>query len=201
MNTQTKSAQRKLLFENTTCTRCGGGGRMPFSVYGGVCFKCYGRGATLTKRGRAAQNWLQDQRVKPLEDFQAGDWILAEGFSAGSYSMPSRWAQVESVEHLTGAEAGHVSSPDLKCVHVHAVFKDGKKYTQGGFLGESKARFAMTPEQQADLRQHALAYQATLTKSGTVAKRPAKSAAALGAGESSLANPPKIALAMSTEVR
>jgi hypothetical protein len=184
MNTQTQPAQRKLLFVNTTCTRCGGDGRMPYSVYGGVCFKCHGLGATLTKRGRAAQTWLDERRRKPLEDFQAGDWIFSEGVSAGSFSMPSGWAQVESVEHLTGAEAGHISSPDLKCVRVHAVFKDGKKYTQGGFLGQSRARFSLTAEQRADLRRTALAYQSTLTKSGTVAKRPAKSAAApVGAGE------------------
>lgn len=26
------------------CTRCGGSGRMPYSVKGGICFKCNGKG-------------------------------------------------------------------------------------------------------------------------------------------------------------
>jgi hypothetical protein len=169
MKTQNTPTQRKLLFENTTCSRCGGAGRLPYSVYGGVCFKCHGRGATLTKRGRAAQEWLNAQREKPLEDFKPGDLIYSEGVPC--IGQRSQWHRVSYVKLLNGAEAGHPNHPDLKCVQVHC-----HKYMMGGFVGSSKARFGMTGPEKADLRDRALAYQATLNKSGKVAKRATKEA-------------------------
>ena len=51
---------KKLLFESNGCSRCGGSGKMPYSVYNGVCFKCNGKGEVLTKRGRVAQEFLND---------------------------------------------------------------------------------------------------------------------------------------------
>jgi len=177
MNATTSPTQRKLLFENTTCPRCGGGGRMPYSVYGGACFKCHGRGAALTKRGRAAQEWFSAQREKPLEDFKPGDLVYSDAVPC--IGRRAEWHRVTSVKLLNGAEAGYPNRPDLKCVRVEC-----DKYTMGGFVGSSKARFGMTGPQKDDLRARALAYQSTLTKSGTVAKRPAKSAAApVGAWE------------------
>ena len=182
MNTQTQPAQRKLLFENVTCTRCGGGGRMPYSVYGGVCFKCHGRGATLTKRGRAAQEWLNSQREKPLEQFVSGDLIYAEGIDC--IGKRGQFHRVVSVKFMDGPEAGYTHLPDVKCVCVTC-----EKYSVVGFLHQTRmTRFGLTGAQKDDLCRRALAYQSTLTKSGTVAKRPAKSAAApVGAGESALA--------------
>jgi len=170
MNATTSPTQRKLLFENTTCSRCGGAGRLPYSVYGGVCFKCHGRGAALTKRGRAAQEWFNDQREKPLEDFKPGDLIYSGAVPC--IGRRAEWHRVTSVRLLDGAEAGYPNRPDLKCVRVEC-----DKYTMGGFVGSSKARFGMTGPQKDDLRVRALAYQATLTKSGKVAKRAAKEAA------------------------
>jgi hypothetical protein len=188
MNTQTQPAQRKLLFENSTCTRCGGGGRMPYSVYGGVCFKCHGRGATLTKRGRAAQAWLNSQREKPLEQFVSGDIIFAEGVDC--IGKRGEFHRVISVKFLDGKDAGYPHLPEIKCVRVTC-----ERYEITGFLHQPRiCRFGMTGPQKDDLRARALAYQSTLTKSGTVAKRPAKSAAALvGEGEPALAQPQKIA--------
>ena len=164
MNTTTSPTQRKLLFENTTCSRCGGAGRLPYSVYGGVCFKCHGRGAVLTKRGRAAQDWFNAQREKPLEDFKPGDLIYSDAIPC--IGRRAEWHRVTAVKFLSGEEAGYVNRPELKCVNVEC-----EKYTMGGFVGSSKARFGMTGEQKDDLRRRALAYQATLTKSGKVAKR------------------------------
>lgn len=52
----------KIVFEKQACSRCGGSGRMPFSVYGGVCFKCNGKGEMLTRRGAAAFKKVQEVR-------------------------------------------------------------------------------------------------------------------------------------------
>ena len=169
MTTATSPSQRKLLFENTTCSRCGGGGRMPYSVHNGVCFKCHGRGAALTKRGRAAQEWLNSQREKPLEDFKPGDLIYSD--ATPCIGRRAEWHRVTEVKLLNGVEAGYPNRPDLKCVRVEC-----DKYTMGGFVGSSKARFGLTGPQKDDLRRRALAYQATLTKSGKVAKRVTKGA-------------------------
>lgn len=171
MTTATSPTQRKLLFENTTCSRCGGGGRMPFAVYGGVCFKCHGRGAVLTKRGRAAQEWLNAQREKPLDQFVPGDLIYADGVDC--IGKPGQFHRVISVEFMSGPEAGYKHLPDIKCVCVTC-----EKYSIVGFMHQPRmTRFGLTGPQKDELRRRALAYQATLTKSGKVAKRIAKEVA------------------------
>lgn len=171
MTTATSPTQRKLLFENTTCSRCGGGGRMPYSVHNGVCFKCHGRGAVLTKRGRAAQEWLNWQREKSLEQFVPGDLIFAEGIDC--IGKRGEFHRVISVRLLDGKDAGYPHLPEIKCVRVTC-----ERYEITGFLHQPRiCRFGLTGPQKDDLRVRALAYQATLTKSGKVAKRATKEVA------------------------
>src|SRR6187551_1555971 len=71
---------RKLLFENETCSRCGGCGQYSYcQMYGTRCFKCGGDGVTLTKRGKAAQLWFNAKKKKPAKDVKVGDRIVFDG--------------------------------------------------------------------------------------------------------------------------
>jgi hypothetical protein len=163
----------KLLLESTTCGRCGGSGRFSFNLmHGSICYGCKGRGEVLTKRGQAAQNWMNEQRMVAAEDFKPGDLLYADGFSAGSYSQPSVWARVQEVQQISGAEAGYVNQPELRCVRI--VTDKGKFI---GFAGGTRYRRGQSAEAKAALRAAALAYQATLTKLGKPSKRAMAAAA------------------------
>lgn len=71
----------KALFESATCGRCGGSGNYSYNMMHGTrCYGCSGRGYVLTKRGRAAQNFLNDLRIKPVEDIKVGDLVYVDFF-------------------------------------------------------------------------------------------------------------------------
>ena len=152
---------KTLLFENDgQCWRCGGNGRIAaFSgIYGGICFRCHGAGAKLTKRGRAAQDFLNALRQRRAGDFKVGDLFYAEGFNAGSYSEPSKWVRIERIE----ADASGALNITGDKLQMFGVSPD--RTLRAGFDAETK-------------KQHiaqALAYQATLTKTGTVRKNTRK---------------------------
>lgn len=67
-------------FEKSTCTRCGGSGQMPFAAYGGRCFKCNGRGETMTRAGAAAYKRVKKVQQEvcsiPASSVKAGDRIV-----------------------------------------------------------------------------------------------------------------------------
>ena len=147
---------RKLLFENVTCSRCGGTGNYSYcQSYGTTCFKCAGDGATLTARGKAAQAWLNAKRRKLGKEFAVGETLLVEGVPG---FMSSYWAKVTET-----------NGSDIVCVNT----KTGQSQTLNGF-GEVLLRKAFSKEEKAAQAKEALEYQATLTKTGTVRKRPAK---------------------------
>lgn len=153
---------RNLLFENVTCSRCGGSGKFSWcQSYGDTCFKCHGDGKTLTKRGRAAQNWLTAQKKKKGREIEVGMTVLAEGIPGFT---ASRWFKVEAV---TGEGTEH---------KIDGVDKHGERHGFQGFW-DVGIRVAQTKERLAELRDAALAFQAELTKTGTVRKRKMKEAA------------------------
>lgn len=94
MTNNTASAPR-LRFETTECTRCGGWGELEFEE-GGRCFTCHGKGVKLTRRGRLARAFFDenlDLMNKALEDIVPGDrvWIdISQDFRV----MLMRWATV-----------------------------------------------------------------------------------------------------------
>lgn len=152
---------KKLLFENVECYRCCGSGRYgPVCVYGGVCFKCRGAGAVLTKRGSAAQQYLNELRQRRYDEFKPGDLIFSEGFVCGSFSQPSYFTRVVSVAKK---ENGNIIL-----------------YTEkGSFEGQpsSLARAGFSGSEKDEQKKKALAYQATLGKNGKVMKKFEKAAA------------------------
>jgi hypothetical protein len=155
---------RRPLFESRTCSRCGGTGR--YAGFG-ACFLCGGAGYKLTPRGRAAQRYLDALRRIPAEQFVPGMLILAEGFTAGSMTVPSKWHTVERVEFVKGRECGYSGeTADRDCVRIVAG-----EYTAGGFVGETTYRRGFSNVEKNAQREQALAYQATLTQRGTPARK------------------------------
>ena len=157
----------KPTFEHETCSRCCGTGNYSYNpVSGSRCFGCGGIGYKLTKRGRAAQNFLNAMREMPLENFEIGDLIRFDGFHAGSYVEPTRWAKVISKEIVPATEVGYVNNYEL-CVKVET-----SQGTVTGFVGgKSTWRKGFSAEQKQAQVNEALAYQETLTKTGKPRKQ------------------------------
>lgn len=161
---------RKLLFENQTCSRCGGGGQYSYcQMYGTRCFKCGGDGVTLTKRGKAAQLWFNAKKRKPAKDVKVGDRIVYDGVPGFSASA------VVIVDFVGYRENG--GSKYLKDGEWHSHYsvdgvgaKDGKRYSIGGFE-DSDIKMHVWGEAKAALVVEAKAYEASLTKAGKVRKK------------------------------
>lgn len=149
----------KPVFEHETCSRCCGSGQYSFNLmHGSRCYGCAGTGYKLTKRGRAAQQFLNEMRKIPVKNFQIGDLIRFDGTS-------SKFEKIVSIEFMNGEQAGYVNRPDLQRVRIKTngsgmIGFVGDKYTKG-FTAEEK-------QQQVS---HALAYQETLTKTGKPRKQ------------------------------
>jgi hypothetical protein len=149
-----KKMTRQFLLENVTCSRCAGSGKFSYcQMYGNTCFKCAGAGVTLTKRGAAAQAWLNAQKRKLGAEVKVGETIMVEGIPGFSASY---WAKVTEIE---GA-----------CNITVVGIKNGQSMVLNGW-GEQSVRVAQSKERLAELRAEALAFQANLTKAGTVKKR------------------------------
>jgi hypothetical protein len=74
----------KIAWESDTCSRCFGTGRMPYSAYGGVCFKCNGNRVCITAAGRAARKAFMAARreactLAEAQDLVVGDKISTDG--------------------------------------------------------------------------------------------------------------------------
>ena len=158
---------RKLLFESKTCSRCGGSGHFSWcQMHGSTCFKCHGDGVVLTKRGKAAQVWLNAKKRKPLGEVAVGEWVLSEGIPGFSASV---WIKIDEVSG-EGEER-----------KVSGLNKRGERHNWQGssmvvqmFLGKVR---------NAELAREALAFQETLTLAGTVRKKAKKVAAPAAAAE------------------
>ena len=148
---------RQFLLENVTCSRCAGSGKFSWcQSHGDMCFKCHGAGVTLTKKGAAAQRWLNAQKRKLGAEVKVGETILVDGIPGFSASF---WAKVTEISPAC----------DITVVGI----KNGQSMALNGW-GEQSVRVAQSKERLAELRAEALAFQANLTKAGTVKKRVAK---------------------------
>lgn len=148
----------KPLFEHAVCSRCGGSGEYSFNqIHGTRCYGCGGSGYKLTKRGRAAQSYLDALRKKPVEDVKVGDLILFDMFFQRAF------LRVERIEPDTLNGGGRLS--------LYATRK-GESWSFGSVPGWLVTLGFTADEKQAQ-RDLALAYQATLTKDGKPSKRAA----------------------------
>jgi hypothetical protein len=152
---------KKLLFESKTCTRCGGSGQFSWcQMHGSTCFGCGGNGLMLTKRGKVAQAWLNARKRKPLGEVAAGEWVLSEGIPGFSASV---WVKIDEVEG-EGSER-----------NVSGLSKRGERHHWKG--SEMVVRMFFGKVRETELAREGLAFQETLTKTGTVRKTKRKEAA------------------------
>lgn len=128
LKSPSRATRKTPMLEAVTCSRCGGSGRMPFSVCNGWCFKCHGAGYALTTRGRAASAFLRNLLSKPTKALATGDVFFKAGYSAGSFSEPDRWMQVTSV--TLGADG-------LYSIEAFDKNRVGQQWSEIGFRGES----------------------------------------------------------------
>lgn len=121
--TITRETSTSTIFESVICSRCGGSGRMPYSVANGVCFKCGGGGTTLTKRGAAARAFYRSLVETPVAALQSGERVHYQGFQAGSYHQASAWVTVERVSDnaAVAAEAGSYDEALKACGSCHEL--------------------------------------------------------------------------------
>lgn len=172
------------LFESKPCGRCGGSGKYSYcSMYGSMCFGCGGRGEKLTKRGAAAQAMFSESMCKPAGEIKVGERFLMEGIPGFA---ASKWFEVRAIEQTVNRSkrcdaTEWTETPALRFVGV--VRKPGTKtwddpatledQTYGSPAATKLMRVAQTAEERAAKVAAALAYQETLTASGTPRKRKA----------------------------
>jgi hypothetical protein len=145
-------------FETETCSRCGGCGEYSHcEMYGKTCFKCHGKGRTLTKRAAVAVAWASQQNLIPAATVEVGMRVKALGVTitvrtiepgCQSKSMVNGvW--IDNPQHLSfrGVEHGFQVQPDtmVQVIRSH--------------------------EDQIAQRLAAIEYQNSLTKAGTPRKR------------------------------
>jgi hypothetical protein len=154
-----------LAFESVECARCGGSGRHSYcQAYGDTCFGCHGRGKVLTKRGAVAQSYLNAMRVRRADSISIGDMIRCEVFNGARY-----FARVSKIEPAT-------CYCDVKTNAAHIVLATISD-RHGGYsrtvARDGMIRIAFSREDKREQVATAIAYQDTLTKTGTVRKRAA----------------------------
>src|SRR4051812_13830183 len=103
MMTETTTANR---LERETCSRCGGSGTYSYcQSYGTRCFKCAGRKEVLTKRGRAASDYLEALRSVPTSELAVGTVLRADSITEGG-DLFEAWFKVEMIEVTTDENCG-----------------------------------------------------------------------------------------------
>jgi len=118
-------AWTKLVFETSTCARCGGSGYIQaFSgIYGGQCFGCSGSGQRYTPSGRAAKklyNELMGEAVKevPASELVAGQRIFGSRDAAVAGRERRTVVSVEPTSQTSPQYAGRF---DIRCQKVVLV--------------------------------------------------------------------------------
>jgi len=168
-------------FERETCSRCGGSGSYSWCQrYGSTCFKCGGKKEVLTKRGAAAAARMNALLSRPYSEVQVGDTIRMSSVTVGG-DVYGFWGKVVEIER--GVQRGASSDPatgqmvpyELETV---TFWTESKRFGRSGQTVFAKSlnetvRVAATAEAKKAALADALAYQATLTKTGTPRKRAA----------------------------
>lgn len=151
------------IFETETCGRCGGSGQYSYNPMNGTrCFGCGGTGLSLTKRGKAAKAFLTSLLQKPLSEIRPGDNIMT---ATGSMGLgPNRWHYVVSIEPSKTIFNGVADRLEI------TFRRNGATSSIGGYTADTVLESVRDNDALEAARAQALAYQATLTKTGEPAK-------------------------------
>jgi hypothetical protein len=145
----TATTTNTALFETKPCVRCMGSGDYRRTT----CFRCLGRGYTLTKRGALAQTFYRRLCSLPAHKVQVGMRVTFDGDNGYQTVVFSGVKREES----GGWVKGSLGTPYYVIETAQVSY---------GLLEDTPVRVAQTPEQQQQKRSEALAYQATLTIQG-----------------------------------
>ena len=150
-------------FEVKICSRCHGSGQYSYNqIDGSRCYGCSGEKVQYTKRGKAAKLFYKASLEMDPADVQVGQRI--ETTSGGKYTV----AEIVGVE-----QQGSYMLPDgtWKPTMVHVfISAQGTRFTA---TANYKVKLVPHGEDKARLVAAALAYQDTLTATGTPRKRAA----------------------------
>lgn len=154
-------------FETEVCGRCGGCGRYSFNqMHGSVCYGCGGSGKRYTKRGAAAVAYMNAKLATDALSVKVGDRVVYED-ALTNKKHTFTIAEIVERDPIRGRSLRDGVMVDYVQRSVDLVSEGGKVF---GFGGAIPLRFVRTQAAIDD----GLAYQATLTKAGTVRKGPAK---------------------------
>jgi hypothetical protein len=147
------------VFETTTCTRCGGGGRYSFNLmHGDRCYGCGGTGVKLTKRGAAASAFFRASQEMPVADLKVGMYVWDTAWGKKAKFLPV----------LSIKQSGCYTIVNGQPVH----YIDVETERGGcGFFPDGTVRAVRDEAHRKALLEAALAFQATLTQAGKPSKR------------------------------
>jgi hypothetical protein len=161
MSDTTNNTSLTEAFETTACGRCGGSGQYSYcQMYGTRCFGCAGKGMVYTKRANVALAYARKLRTVKAKDVQMG-WLLFDsgsplGGKAGWFTVTAVGGSNSYSVAQDGTRTAHYDLTTSQC--IHGVFPDSDVQAV-----PDKARLR-------EVKALALAFQATLTKTGTVRK-------------------------------
>lgn len=152
------------VFERENCTRCHGSGHYSWcQQYGSKCFKCGGKGVTLSKRGQATAAWYAQQNKINLLDIQIGDRIDLFGqiFTVKEIFEPKKSGFSKRLYH------------DKVDTYSHMFLSiSGRKYgVSTGHPNDTEVRRILSGSARDEMLKKAAEFQKTLTKAGNVKKR------------------------------
>ena len=144
-------------FQSDACGRCGGTGRYSYnSMHGTMCYGCSGKGTKLTKAGRAAYDFYIASVSKPAREVVVGNKIW-ETLVLGAM-IGQGWCRV--------VEASVEENGNILLASNHS--KLGRCLF--GYAPDALVQVAPTVEERDVKLAAALAFQATLGKSGKPVK-------------------------------
>ena len=148
-------------FETKVCSRCGGSGQYSFNqIDGSRCYGCNGEKFQYTKRGKAAKLfYVESLNIMPA-DVKVGQRI---DNGCGKYTV----AEIVGVEKSGAYIKNGVTIPMEWLVFISA------QGTRVSMQVEYPVKLVPHGEEKARLVAAALAYQDTLTATGTPRKRAA----------------------------
>lgn len=160
-------------FEHRTCTRCGGCGQYSYNqMHGSVCYGCGGSGVQLTKRGAVAQAFYVESCKVRVDSIQVGDLVEYVGVTNGGGTF-RKFVKVEEIEHSIQRGASLKDGVMVPYALPTITFWSTigrERYGSGGWP-DSLIRKGWDAESKKAKIAAALAYQESLTKSGTPMKR------------------------------
>ncbi len=164
------------VLETVTCSRCGGGGEYSYcQSHGTRCFKCGGKGVTLSKRGAAAARFLADLRSKPASAVAVGDTIKVPGVTVGG-GLYDAWATVTKVTPVANVWAHYLGGTTDGVPHGPPAPEAGVEIETAAatvtltLTDVVRVRPADAAEAARTLAL-AVAYQDTLTQAGVPKKK------------------------------